>query len=132
MKLLSVLLPCLMGMKLLGALPASSDPFGDARWIYAGFGGGHASEAIAAPVFRKAFQVGKPVERAKLAITGLGYFECLLDGKPITDAVLMPGQTQYDLRWRYRVFDLGRLEAGRHVISIEVGDGFYNATTRDV
>ena len=113
-------------------LSASSDPFGDARWIYAGFGGGHASEAIAAPVFRKAFQVEKPVERAQLAITGLGYFECLLDGKPITDAVLMPGQTQYDLRWRYRVFDLGRLEAGRHIISIEVGDGFYNATTRDV
>ena len=108
------------------------DVFGDARWIYAGFGGGHYSEAIAAPFFRKAFQVEKPVERAKLAITGLGYFECLLDGKPITDAVLMPGQTQYDLRWRYRVFDLGRLEAGRHIISVEVGDGFYNATTRDV
>ena len=125
----------MLSVPLLAALVAVATcnaPFGDARWIYAGFGGGHDSEAIAAPVFRKAFQVEKPVERAQLAITGLGYFECLLDGKPITDAVLMPGQTQYDLRWRYRVFDLGRLEAGRHIISIEVGDGFYNATTHDV
>ncbi len=90
------------------------------------------SPARPAPTFRKVFSLDNSEKDLKLAICGLGYFECRLDGRPITDALLVPGETQYDVRWRYRVFTIPALEAGRHVLTITCGDGLYRPTTPDV
>ena len=117
---------------LLLAVATAVNPFGEAQWIYQGYGGGMDMPPAATPIFRKAFTLEKAVEKPKLTITGLGYFECMIDGKKIGDYELIPSQTDYSKRFRYFVFDLSRLEAGRHIVSIELGDGFYNSTAKDV
>ena len=90
------------------------------------------SPVRAAPTFRGTFELEKARANLRIAVCGLGYFECRLDGRPVTDAMLMPGETQYDVRWRYRVFNLPELAKGRHVVTITCGDGLYRATTPDV
>jgi len=64
-----------------------------------------------APCFRKRFELKDAVRGAKLYITGLGYFEAKLDGKPVSDYRLVPAPTAYDRRWRYFCFDLPELAA---------------------
>jgi len=80
-----------------------------------------------APCFRKRFELKDAVRGAKLYITGLGYFEAKLDGKPVSDYRLVPAPTAYDRRWRYFCFDLPELAAGAHVLSVLVGDGLYRS-----
>lgn len=119
-------------MMLASILLAAVSAFSDAQWI-----GTDAclndwrKPVFPAPVFRRAFDLERPVEKGRLAVTGLGYFECRLDGRPVSDAMLVPAPTQYDVRWRYRVFELPRLEPGRHILSITAGDGMYRPSTRD-
>jgi len=90
------------------------------------------SPVRAAPTFRGMFDLKCAQTNLRIAVCGLGYFECRLDGRPITDAMLMPGETQYDIRWRYRVFTLPELAKGKHLVTITCGDGLYRATTPDV
>ena len=117
----------------LRGVAAAADPLEGAQWMSTGLGGEDSVTPVRpAPVFRKAFTLDRDAGPSRLAVCGLGYFDASVDGKPVTDAMLMPGQTQYDVRWRYRVFDLPPLKAGRHIISIEVGDGFYHASTKEV
>ena len=82
-----------------------------------------------APVFRKSFTLPKDVSDARLYVCGLGFFTCELDGRRVSDARLVPAPTQYDRRWRYRRFDLGRIRAGAHEVSVTAADGFYRAST---
>lgn len=77
------------------------------------------------PLFRKEFRVRKPVERARLYITGLGYYEASLDGKRIGDHVLDPGWTRYDKRVLYSVYDVP-LKPGDHCLGVALGNGWYN------
>ncbi|MBR0504343.1 MAG: family 78 glycoside hydrolase catalytic domain [Kiritimatiellae bacterium] len=103
-----------------------------AKWIaypYARDMGNFSRPVMPAPTFRKAFSLAHDVRRARLYVCGLGFFTCELDGMRVSDARLVPAPTQYDRRWRYRSFDLGRLAAGRHEISITAADGFYRAST---
>ena len=51
-----------------------------------------------APLFQKEFVVDKPVQNAHIFICGLGYFELYVDGKKVSDDVLVPGQTDYSHR----------------------------------
>jgi len=54
-----------------------------------------------APLFRKPFVISKKVVRARLYISGLGYYEASLNGGRIGDAVLDPGWTAYAQRVLY-------------------------------
>jgi len=90
------------------------------------------SKDLPAPVFARRFAVTNVTAGARLAICGLGYFHCLLDGREVTDAELVPAPTAYDRRWRYRVFALPPLAAGEHELRVEVGDGLYRCTTPDL
>src|SRR4051794_12695968 len=47
------------------------------------------------PVFGKAFTPHGRVARARLYMTGLGMYATTLNGEPVSDAVLEPGQTTY-------------------------------------
>jgi hypothetical protein len=92
-----------------------------ARWIKAD------STKGGLPLIRTTFRVGKPVRRAELAICGLGFYEARLNGKPLDDALLEPGWTNYRKTCLYRVHDLTqRLVQGENVIGVMLGNGMYN------
>ncbi len=80
-----------------------------------------------APLFRREFAVRKPVAQARMAITGLGYFEASLNGARVGDHVLDPGWTAYDKRVFYSVYDVTRqLGKGTNCLGVTLGNGWYN------
>ena len=99
-----------------------------------------------APLFRKDIVIDKQVANAHVFICGLGYFELYVDGKKVSDDVLVPGQTDYSHRDNientrvaidneftgYRCLYLGYdltpfLSVGRHALGVWLGNGFYNS-----
>jgi alpha-L-rhamnosidase len=80
-----------------------------------------------APLFRKVFNIKKDLAQARLYITGLGYYEARLNGKPIDDRRLDPGWTNYGKQILYSVFDITSLvQSGDNAIGVMLGNGFYN------
>ena len=80
-----------------------------------------------APLFRKEFTVSKPVRRAMLYISGLGYYEASLNGDKIGDAMMDPAWMVYRKRVPYRAYDVtGMLETGQNCIGVVLGNGWYN------
>jgi len=79
------------------------------------------------PLFRKTFTVGKPVKRARLYISGLGYYEPYFNGKRIGDAVLDPGWTTYSKRVLYSTYDVTEvLQQGQNTLGVMLGNGWYS------
>ncbi|MBQ6474268.1 MAG: alpha-L-rhamnosidase N-terminal domain-containing protein [Victivallales bacterium] len=87
--------------------------------------------ALPAPLFRKDFELKEALADAVLYACGLGYFVCYIDGHRLTANVLQPAPTQYDIRWRYRKFQLGEIKAGPHTLCILVGNGNYHHVADD-
>lgn len=80
-----------------------------------------------APLFRKEFSAASRVQRARLFITGLGYYVARLNGSPVGDHVLDPGWTVYSKRVLYDTYDVTRLLAqGRNCLGVTLGNGWYN------
>ena len=81
-----------------------------------------------APLFRKVFNTEKEVAQARLYITGLGYCDATLNGKPVDgDRRLDPGWTNYGKQILYSVFDITPLiRRGDNAIGVMLGNGFYN------
>jgi len=80
-----------------------------------------------APLFRKEFVLEKTVEKARLYITGLGYYEAYLNGDRIGDSVLEPAWTNYSKRVFYSVYDVRpQLKEGANCIGVTLGNGWYN------
>lgn len=80
-----------------------------------------------APLFRKEFPVRKQLKRARLAISGLGYYEASLNGALVGDHVLDPGWTRVEKRVLYSVYDVTtRLKPGDNCIGVMLGNGWYN------
>lgn len=99
-----------------------------------------------APLLRKSFIINKEVASARAYVTGLGYFELYLNGKKVSDDVLVPNLTLYGKRpglennylsvpdnfREYRVMYLSydikdQLKKGENAIGAILGNGFYNA-----
>lgn len=112
-----------------------------ARWI--------AASAISeSPIITRKFQVTKEQAKAgaEIYITGLGYFEAMLNDKPITEDVLTPLPSDYlprDYRamggltdelthriyvCRYDISDL--LQEGENKLTIQLGNGWYRQNER--
>ena len=80
-----------------------------------------------APLFRTEFTVSKTVRRARLHISGLGYYEASLNGMRVGDHVLDPGWTRYSERALYSTYDVTRqLQRGPNCIGVTLGNGWYN------
>lgn len=101
----------------------------------------------AAPLFRKEFTINEPVKRARLYVTGLGYYEACLNGSKIGDYKLSPNQTNYDRRqvnsWPeqrvgnmktrvlYQSHDItGLLHSGENTLGMWLGAGWYRQNDR--
>jgi alpha-L-rhamnosidase len=78
------------------------------------------------PIFAKPFQLSGQVAKARLYMTGLGQYAAKLNGRPVGDAVLEPGQTSYFAEVDYRTYDVTRLlEQGANLLGVETGSGAY-------
>jgi alpha-L-rhamnosidase len=92
-----------------------------AEWI------GYESET--APLLRKEFEITQSLKEARVYICGLGYYELSINGSKIGDHVLDPGQTDYEQRTFYNVYDVTKdLKQGSNAIGVMLGDGWYNQT----
>jgi len=78
------------------------------------------------PIFAKPFQLSRQVAKARLYMTGLGQYAAKLNGKPVGDAVLEPGQTSYFAEVDYRTYDVtALLKQGDNLLGVETGSGAY-------
>jgi alpha-L-rhamnosidase len=80
-----------------------------------------------APLFRKGFSVSGNIKKARLYISGLGYYLSYLNGKRIGDHELDPGWTDYADRVYYSTYDVTELiRAGDNSMGVMLGNGWYN------
>lgn len=78
------------------------------------------------PYLRRSFDVNKPVERALLRVTSLGYYEAHLNGRRVTQDEFLPAWTGSRKRVQYRSYDVTRmLRRGKNVIGALLGPGFH-------
>jgi len=80
-----------------------------------------------APLFRKEFRCDQKVRRARVYVSGLGYYELTLNGRRVGDQVLDPGWTSYAHRILYSTYDVTeQLQRGANVLGIMLGNGWFN------
>ncbi|MFJ8010018.1 family 78 glycoside hydrolase catalytic domain [Streptomyces fagopyri] len=90
----------------------------------------HASRQLAdpMPLFARAFTIdsrhGGDVVKARLYIAGVGLCEASINGEPVTDEVLAPGSSNYQLSVEYRAYDVTRhIRSGANTLGVELGHG---------
>jgi len=80
-----------------------------------------------APLFRKEFLIGKKISRARVYVSGLGYYELRLNGQRVGDQVLDPGWTTYSKRVLYSTYDVtDQLKRGQNALGVMLGNGWFN------
>ena len=113
-------------------------PLREAKWIGAG-------KDCHSPIISRAFSARKPV-KAELHITGLGYFDARINGKPVTELRLLPSVSEYGPRdltkftypildtLSYRIcycsFDVTELLEENNILTVRLGNGWYRMLER--
>lgn len=112
-----------------------SDIFGAAQWV-------SADKSVVAPLFRSEF-FAENVKSATVTICGLGMFELYINGKKVSDDLLVPAFSQYcyrDLSAHYKIrqdimsyrtyamrYDITPyLAEGANALGVMLGNGWYN------
>ncbi|MFF6981376.1 family 78 glycoside hydrolase catalytic domain [Streptomyces sp. NPDC008343] len=103
-------------------------PYGEGPWTRGA--GLPLAEETPAPLLRREFTVTKNVDRARLYISGLAYYEAQINGERVGKQVLDPGFTAYDETVLYSVHDVtDDIRRGRNAIGVSLGRGFYGLLT---
>ncbi|MGW6012083.1 family 78 glycoside hydrolase catalytic domain [Streptomyces sp. NPDC055210] len=97
--------------------------WGDAEWIeYPARG---VDDPL--PLFARSFTVGRhgtKIAKARLYLSGVGLHIARVNGSRVTDEVLAPGNSNYQLSTEYRAYDVTELvRPGANVIGVELGHG---------
>lgn len=112
-----------------------SEMFGSAKWV-------SADKSISSPLFRAEFSA-KNVKNAEIYICGLGFFELYINGRRVSDDLLVPAFSQYCYRdlsahyterqdkMSYRTYVCfynlnDYLADGDNAIGVQLGNGWYN------
>ena len=103
-----------------------------AKWISAPFLKMDKTDAKAS-YLRRDFCLGGKVKEARLYICGLGYYEAFIEGKKISDYLLEPAFTKYDVMSYYRTYDVTEYlpSEEKAVLGVVLGNGWYNGITED-
>ena len=81
---------------------------------------------LAARYLRKEFPVEGNVASARLYISGLGFYECYLNGRKINEDIFAPTATDYTKSVNYNVFDVMEfLKDKQNTIGVILGNGRY-------
>lgn len=79
------------------------------------------------PLFRKTFDVKKQLVKARLYISGLGYYELFLNGSRVGKNYLDPAYTHFNKRVLYSTYDvLSLINVGKNAIASVLGNGWFN------
>jgi alpha-L-rhamnosidase len=79
------------------------------------------------PLFRREFQIGKPLRRAVLCVCGLGQYELRINGRCGGAGVLNPGWTNYRRTVLYDTYEITPLlTQGVNALAVMLGNGFFN------
>lgn len=79
-----------------------------------------------ASYLRRTFDVTKPVRRATIYATALGFYELQLNGARVGQDCLTPGWTEYTRRLHHQTYDVtDRLRPGSNAIGALLGDGWF-------
>lgn len=74
--------------------------------------------------FRKTFSLkDKRISKARVYITGIGYYELRINGKKVSDKVLDPAQTDYTKIALYSTYDITALLEEKNAIGVILGNG---------
>lgn len=83
---------------------------------------------IAAPIFRKSFEISEEAAKAEISICGIGFYDLFINGTKITKGYLAPYISNPDHIVYYDIYDItSYLKPGENVIGIMLGDGFGNS-----
>ena len=116
----------------------SNQIFKNAKWIEC--------TGSDAPLFRKSFNAVKD-EKAEITICGLGFFKLFINGRKVSDDLLVPNATCYSERdlhkltfplddeLSYRIYCMkyditDYLADGENHLEVMLGNGYYNQKTR--
>lgn len=76
--------------------------------------------------FKKSFSLDQLPQTAEISVTALGAYELRVNGRPVSDAVLTPGWTEFSCRIEYQSYSVRELlRAGENDIEIVVGNGWW-------
>jgi len=79
------------------------------------------------PYYGRNFTLRGPVRRARIYASGLGVFTMRMNGQRVTDAVLEPGESEYEKSVLYSTYDVtSLLRPGRNTWLAQVAGGLYN------
>ena len=80
-----------------------------------------------APLLRKEFTISKEIKKARVYISGIGWYELNLNGKKVGDHVLDPATTDYNDRILYTTYDVtGMLNRGVNALGVMLGNGWFS------
>jgi alpha-L-rhamnosidase len=86
-----------------------------------------------APLFRKEFSITRKIEKARLYISGPGYYVARINGKRVGENVLDPGYTNYHKSVLYSIHDVTDLVSEKkNCIAVELGRGFFGLKSPNV
>ncbi|MDO5311434.1 MAG: family 78 glycoside hydrolase catalytic domain, partial [Clostridia bacterium] len=98
----------------------------NAKWIAES---DNIKEITPAPLFRKSFSLSKTVKKATMYACGLGHACYYINGRNITDEVMITPISKYDSRVYYNEFDVTEfLSEGKNTIGCVLGNGWYFVT----
>lgn len=81
---------------------------------------------LAARYLRKEFLLSNAIKRARLYISGLGLYECFINGQKVGTDVLAPALTDYSKRVNYNVYDVSELlKKNNNTIGVTLGNGYF-------
>ena len=87
---------------------------------------------LSARYLRKEFAIEKQVKRASLYISGLGMYECYINGEKISNDIFAPTATDYTKRVNYNVFDVKKiLGKSQNTIAVILGNGRFFSMRKD-
>ncbi|MFF1261219.1 family 78 glycoside hydrolase catalytic domain [Streptomyces sp. NPDC058321] len=100
------------------------DDWGDAEWIE------HPGRSVGdpLPLFARTFTAGRragaKVTKARLYLSGVGLHLAYVNGERVSDEVLAPGSSNYQLSAEYRAYDVTDLiRPGVNTVGVELGHG---------
>ncbi len=83
---------------------------------------------LSARMLRREFTLDKPVARATVYLSGLGFSELYLNGAKVGDRVMDPTHSNYDRRYFYVAHDVtAQLHKGANALGVWLGNGRFFA-----
>ncbi|GHF26580.1 alpha-L-rhamnosidase [Pseudolysinimonas yzui] len=81
---------------------------------------------VVAPLMRREFDLAGAIERARVYVSGLGYYELYVNGARIGDSVLDPAWTDFRSRALYATYDVTEhLVNGANAVGVALGNGWF-------